>query len=659
MAVYYAIVTNNGLAKIAAAQSGGTQFSITHFAVGDSNGAYYEPSAAAVALAHETWRSTVNRVYVHPNNASWIVIEALIPATAGGFDIREAAAFASDGTMVAIGKYPLTNKPAVGSGSEKDLYVRMILQVSNSATIEQTIDNSLVMATQAYVDQRVPHPVRMATTGNVPLSGLGAIDGVTPAQDDRILVHAQATASQNGIYLAKSTAWVRATDFDNSLETTDGVMIVVAQGSTHADTVWLLTTNAPITLGTTALTFTKILPDESSRTISDAAAPTGDTGAPKTLFGWLAYMIKSITGKASWRTAPATTLELANTHHGRTDNPHGTTAAQIGASPSGHNHAGVYEPANANIQTHVSASAPHGGHVSHSLATAANDFLVASGVGAFVKKTLAEVKTILGLGGAAYMNTGTSNGTVATGDHGHANNANIGGPFSLSGHGHANDANIGGPFAPAAHTHSGADVVSQVASASNSDLLDNQHGSFYQNAGNMNAGTLPDARLSGNVPLKGSTGFLNQKFTQAYSGLDANGITITGLNGDADEVWDIYLRVKLTTALDKYIKMEINGDAADGNYYHSHYGINGVAARPSIGAATGNQWSVIRIRLFAKSGFYRVGFTDSWSPTSTVWFIKCGFEWRNTANNIISLRFYAVDGAVFANGSTVTIVRAP
>ena len=41
-------------------------------------------------------------------------------------------------------------------------------------------------------------------------------------------------------------------------------------------------------------------------------------------------------------------------------------------------------------------------YITHALATAPNDFLVASGSGVFVKKTLAEVKTILGLGTAAY-----------------------------------------------------------------------------------------------------------------------------------------------------------------------------------------------------------------------------------------------------------------
>lgn len=84
----------------------------------------------------------------------------------------------------------------------------------------------------------------------------------------------------------------------------------------------------------------------------------------------------------------------------------------------------------------------HTQYIKHSLATAASDFLVASGVGVFIKKTLAETKTVLsisaygetliddadaptarstlGLGDSATKNVGTAAGTVAAGDHGHA-----------------------------------------------------------------------------------------------------------------------------------------------------------------------------------------------------------------------------------------------
>lgn len=105
------------------------------------------------------------------------------------------------------------------------------------------------------------------------------------------------------------------------------------------------------------------------------------------------------------------------------------------------------------------ALADNGANVRHSLAVAANDMLVASGVGAFVKKSLAEVKAILGLGDAAYKNTGTVAGTVSAGDHGHANNAAIGGPYLLP----ASPAMTGTPTAPTAATGTNSTQISTTA----------------------------------------------------------------------------------------------------------------------------------------------------------------------------------------------------
>ncbi|MEO3944112.1 hypothetical protein [Gorillibacterium sp. CAU 1737] len=63
-----------------------------------------------------------------------------------------------------------------------------------------------------------------------------------------------------------------------------------------------------------------------NRTISDTATPTGDTAKPATLFGWIANMVKQITGKANWRTPPAITLEAAKGHVDATS-AHGSTSA--------------------------------------------------------------------------------------------------------------------------------------------------------------------------------------------------------------------------------------------------------------------------------------------------------------------------------------------
>lgn len=256
MADYYVITTTTGQTKLANAIATQTPLPLTTFVVGNSNGAYYEPTAGQSALVNQVWSGAVNRVYTHPNNPTWIVVEAIIPASAGGFDIREAGVKDNTGALIAIGKYPLTNKPAPGSGSEKDLYVRLIMQVTNAASVSQTIDPSLVMATQEYVDRKnVREACRVATTANIALSGLQTIDGVTVVANDRVLVKNQTTGSQNGIYVAGAGAWTRALDADNALEVTDTMIVPVREGTANGDSIQMLTTNAPITVGTTALTF--------------------------------------------------------------------------------------------------------------------------------------------------------------------------------------------------------------------------------------------------------------------------------------------------------------------------------------------------------------------------------------------------------------------
>lgn len=101
--------------------------------------------------------------------------------------------------------------------------------------------------------------VRAATTANVTLSGLQTIDGVTLSTNDRVLVKNQLTSSQNGIYVASSSAWARSSDFDGSpaTEVKAGDFVFVTEGTTNGDTGWVLTTNGTITIGTTSLTFSQ------------------------------------------------------------------------------------------------------------------------------------------------------------------------------------------------------------------------------------------------------------------------------------------------------------------------------------------------------------------------------------------------------------------
>lgn len=100
--------------------------------------------------------------------------------------------------------------------------------------------------------------VRAASTTNVTISGPGtAIDGVTLANGDRVLLKNQSTASQNGIYdfNGSASALTRSADADTDVELKPGSQVFVSEGTTLGDTTWQLTTNAPIVVGTTSQTW--------------------------------------------------------------------------------------------------------------------------------------------------------------------------------------------------------------------------------------------------------------------------------------------------------------------------------------------------------------------------------------------------------------------
>jgi hypothetical protein len=123
------------------------------------------------------------------------------------------------------------------------------------------------LATVGYVDNLVQglswkKAVRAATTtaGTLATSfeNGDSIDGVTLATNDRILIKNQSTASENGIYTVNASgAPTRATDADTGAEMVNAT-VFVSEGTTLADTQWTCSTNAPITIGSTSLSFVQL-----------------------------------------------------------------------------------------------------------------------------------------------------------------------------------------------------------------------------------------------------------------------------------------------------------------------------------------------------------------------------------------------------------------
>lgn len=97
-------------------------------------------------------------------------------------------------------------------------------------------------------------PVRVATTANIALSGLQTIDGVVLVDQDRVLVKNQTTGADNGIWVATTSSWSRALDFNGALDVVQGTFVRVTSGATNQRTMWELTTASPV-VGTSSLTF--------------------------------------------------------------------------------------------------------------------------------------------------------------------------------------------------------------------------------------------------------------------------------------------------------------------------------------------------------------------------------------------------------------------
>ncbi|WP_096893252.1 phage tail protein [Escherichia coli] len=150
------VITDTGAKKLAqAAAPDGKPVRLTHMAVGDGGGALPTPDSKQTRLVHEVWRHTVNRVILDATHQNRIIAELVIPPETGGFWIREIGVFDEHGDLIAVGNTAESYKPTVAEGSGRAQTFRTILTVSSTATVALTVDNTMVMATVDYVDDKL------------------------------------------------------------------------------------------------------------------------------------------------------------------------------------------------------------------------------------------------------------------------------------------------------------------------------------------------------------------------------------------------------------------------------------------------------------------------------------------------------------------------
>ncbi|HDD8439327.1 TPA: phage tail protein [Escherichia coli] len=152
---YYAILTNQGAARLANATMLGSKLNLTQMAVGDANGVLPTPNPAQTKLINQKRIAPLNLLSVDPNNQSQIIAEQIIPEDEGGFWIREIGLYDDKGVLIAVANCPETYKPQLQEGSGRTQTIRMILVVTNTKAITLKIDPSVVLATRKYVDDKI------------------------------------------------------------------------------------------------------------------------------------------------------------------------------------------------------------------------------------------------------------------------------------------------------------------------------------------------------------------------------------------------------------------------------------------------------------------------------------------------------------------------
>lgn len=150
MQEYFSLLTATGANLLINAVANKTPVKLSTIAVSDSEIA---PSEAATALENTKHEFAINSLTQDPQNSSILNIEGVIPSNVGGFNIRKFAIFTQSGKMFAVGRVPLSYKPALNQGAGSDLVFKIRILIGNVSNIELKVDNSVVLATRDWAEK--------------------------------------------------------------------------------------------------------------------------------------------------------------------------------------------------------------------------------------------------------------------------------------------------------------------------------------------------------------------------------------------------------------------------------------------------------------------------------------------------------------------------
>ncbi len=201
-----------------------------------------------------------------------------------------------------------TARTSLGLGTIATQAANNVAITGGSITGMSAPSGSSDVTTKSYVDDLVAGLktriiTRVATTANINLSNAlengDTLDGISLVTGDKVLVKDQTDATENGIYLVPASgAASRDPDF-NTVDELAGQLVIIQEGTTNEDTIFLCTTDTGGTIGSVNITFSQVQPQFTGTVSSVAVADAGSseftvTGSPITTSGTINLAVNNI-----------------------------------------------------------------------------------------------------------------------------------------------------------------------------------------------------------------------------------------------------------------------------------------------------------------------------------------------------------------------------
>ncbi|EAC1132287.1 phage tail protein [Salmonella enterica subsp. enterica] len=203
------VITTAGAAKLAAAtMPGGKKINLNVMAVGDGGGKLPDPDVGQTQLVNEVWRHTLNKISQDNRYSNYIVAELVIPPEVGGFWMRELGLYDDEGTLIAVANMAESYKPELAEGSGRAQTCRMVIIVSSVESVALSIDSTMVMATQDYVDDRLAEHEKSRRHPDATLKekGFTQLSNATDSESETLAATPKAVKTAYDLANAKYTA---------------------------------------------------------------------------------------------------------------------------------------------------------------------------------------------------------------------------------------------------------------------------------------------------------------------------------------------------------------------------------------------------------------------------------------------------------------------